>query len=146
MASASIPFSSQFSGAGVSSARSRRSGVSFRHPISTVSASCVTAERTSSVAASLYEVLGIQTGATCQEIKAAYRRLARVLHPDVASSFRPESSDEDFIRVHAAYATLSDPQKRANYDRTLFRPGQGRPPVEFSGVNSRRNWETDQCW
>ncbi|XP_019152963.1 PREDICTED: chaperone protein dnaJ 11, chloroplastic-like [Ipomoea nil] len=149
MASASIPFCSQFSGTGVSSARSRRSGVAFRQPISTVSASCATAERTSSGAAthaSLYEVLGIQTGATCQEIKAAYRRLARVLHPDVASSFRRESSDEDFIRVHAAYVTLSDPQKRANYDRTLFRPGQSRPPVVFSGVNSRRNWETDQCW
>lgn len=144
MASASIPFSSQFSGAGVSSSRSRRSGVRFRQPVSVASASCATAERTTQ--ASLYEVLGIQTGATCQEIKAAYRRLARVLHPDVASSFRQESSDEDFIRVHAAYVTLSDPQKRANYDRTLFRPGQSRWPAEFSGVNTRRNWETDQCW
>ncbi|KAI3460407.1 hypothetical protein Pfo_017070 [Paulownia fortunei] len=104
-------------------------------------ASYATAERTSHNAlqtASLYEVLGVQTGATCQEIKSAYRKLARVLHPDVASN-----AADEFMQVHAAYATLSDPEKRAVYDSSLFR--QRRRAGGSSG-SSRRTWETDQCW
>ncbi|XP_068645363.1 chaperone protein dnaJ A6, chloroplastic-like [Aristolochia californica] len=91
---------------------------------------------------SLYDALGITTGATRQEIKAAYRRLARVCHPDVR---KDTSAEAEFMRIYAAYATLSDPEKRANYDR-MYRP---RVPLRmsssFSG-NSRRTWETDQCW
>ncbi|KAM0857009.1 hypothetical protein ACQ4PT_048748 [Festuca glaucescens] len=48
----------------------------------------------------LYEVLGLRAGATGGEIKAAYRRLARELHPDVAGA-----AGDDFIRLHDAYAT-----------------------------------------
>ncbi|GKV17841.1 hypothetical protein SLEP1_g28297 [Rubroshorea leprosula] len=112
--------------------------------------------------ASLYEVLGIQTGATCQEIKAAYRRLARVLHPDVAGNDRGDDTASEFIRVHEAYATLSDPEKRADYDRTLMfmrglsvgssRVMSASAPSMTSSVASRfsgyarRTWETDQCW
>ncbi|CAM8878306.1 unnamed protein product [Rhodiola kirilowii] len=69
----------------------------------------------STTTALLYDVLNIQTNATFPEIKQAYRRLARVSHPDVASS-----GTDEFIRIHSAYATLSDPQKRADYDRTMF--------------------------
>nr|KYP60394.1 hypothetical protein KK1_022798 [Cajanus cajan] len=50
------------------------------------------------------------------------------------------------MKIHAAYSTLSDPDKRANYDRSLFR--RQRPlskAAAFSGYTSR-NWETDQCW
>ncbi|GAV56749.1 DnaJ domain-containing protein [Cephalotus follicularis] len=102
---------------------------------------------------SLYQVLGIQKGATCQEIKAAYRRLARVLHPDVATNSQKDNAGFDFIRIHEAYATLSDPQKRADYDRMFFR--QMKPvgyPFATSASASRfsgykgRTWETDQCW
>ncbi|CAK7346173.1 unnamed protein product [Dovyalis caffra] len=100
--------------------------VSFR-PFS-VSASCAsTAERPTShnvTPTSLYEVLGIQMGATCQEIKAAYRKLARTLHPDVAANGQKEDTAYEFIKVHEAYETLSDPEKRADYDRSLFRPGR----------------------
>ncbi|XP_057449270.1 chaperone protein dnaJ 11, chloroplastic [Lotus japonicus] len=95
---------------------------------------------------SLYEILGIPAGASSQEIKAAYRRLARVCHPDVAAIDRKNSSADDFMKIHAAYSTLSDPEKRATYDRSLFR--RQRPmstAVVFSGYSSR-NWETDQCW
>ncbi|KAB1199456.1 Chaperone protein dnaJ 11, chloroplastic [Morella rubra] len=96
---------------------------------------------------SLYEILGIPTGATGQEIKAAYRRLARTCHPDVvAATDRKNSSAGEFIRIHSAYSTLSDPEKRADYDRQLF--GRYRPLTaasRFSGY-TRRNWETDQCW
>lgn len=110
---------------------------------------------------SLYEVLGIQMGASCQEIKTAYRKLARVLHPDVAAKSQNENTAYDFMKLHEAYETLSDPERRADYDRTIFR--RRRPlssPFAVSGVentmttssnsrfcaHSRRTWETDQCW
>ncbi|KAG7967934.1 hypothetical protein I3843_08G125600 [Carya illinoinensis] len=96
---------------------------------------------------SLYETLGINTGATFQEIKTAYRRLARTCHPDVvAASDRKDSSAGEFMRIHAAYSTLSDPKKRADYDRKVFR--RFRPLTTNSGFSgyTRRNWETDQCW
>ncbi|XP_041020042.1 chaperone protein dnaJ 11, chloroplastic [Juglans microcarpa x Juglans regia] len=96
---------------------------------------------------SLYEILGIHTDATCQEIKTAYRRLARTCHPDVvAVPARKDSSAGEFMRIHAAYSTLSDPHKRADYDRKLFRPY--KPLTATSGFSgySRKNWETDQCW
>ncbi|XP_014520086.1 chaperone protein dnaJ 11, chloroplastic [Vigna radiata var. radiata] len=93
-----------------------------------------------------YDILGIPAGASAQEIKAAYRRLARICHPDVAAIDRKTSSADEFMKIHAAYSTLSDPDKRANYDRSLFR--RQRPlstAAVFSGY-TRRNWETDQCW
>ncbi|XP_019156320.1 PREDICTED: chaperone protein dnaJ 11, chloroplastic-like [Ipomoea nil] len=154
--SASFLLSSPFVGSAISAAEvARPRCVSFRRPVS-VSASCATAERTAQTPqSSLYDVLGIRTGASGQEIKAAYRRLARVLHPDVASgSVMRESAAaaaspaEDFIRVHAAYSTLSDPEKRANYDRSLLR--SRHPAASVRGYSGRRSalrkWETDQCW
>lgn len=125
-----------------------------------ISAACTsTAERTVSHIASpssLYEILGIQVGATCQEIKSAYRRLARVLHPDVSANGENNATAHEFIKVHEAYATLSDPEKRADYDRTLmfrrsFAVSASAAPMDsstssrFSGY-TRRTWETDQCW
>lgn len=66
--------------------------------------------------------------------KAAYRRLAREVHPDAAGGC---GAGEDFVRLHAAYATLADPDERARYDRsTVARPAAVRT----------RTWETDQCW
>lgn len=59
----------------------------------------------------LYEILGVERGADADEIKKAYRRKARELHPDAGG-------DEDgFKEVQHAYSVLSDPQKRARYDR-----------------------------
>uniref|UniRef100_A0ACD5TWE0 Uncharacterized protein n=1 Tax=Avena sativa TaxID=4498 RepID=A0ACD5TWE0_AVESA len=101
----------------------------------------------------LYDVLGLHAGASCRDIKAAYRRLARAVHPDVSP--HPAASAEDFIRVHAAYSTLSDPGKRADYDRRISMvpsavgrrraPNLARSP-SFPGRSHRRTWETDQCW
>ncbi|PHU26951.1 Chaperone protein DnaJ [Capsicum chinense] len=104
-----------------------------------------------------YEILGIPMGATIQEIKAAYRRLARVCHPDVAAIDQKDSSADDFMKIHAAYSTLSDPEKRADYDRRrLYRLRRrsvnlysgGCSPSVMSGFTgyTPRNWETDQCW
>ncbi|TKY55905.1 Chaperone protein dnaJ 11 [Spatholobus suberectus] len=95
----------------------------------------------------LYEILGLRAAASGEEIKAAYRRLARVCHPDVVPVGQKESSAWRFMKIHAAYCTLSDPEKRASYDRSLFRPQRPLTTTssQFSGY-SGRNWETDQCW
>ncbi|KAJ4963130.1 hypothetical protein NE237_023069 [Protea cynaroides] len=106
--------------------------------------------------ASLYEVLGIPMASTSQEIKAAYRRLARVCHPDAVATDRKGKSANEFMKIHAAYSTLSDPEKRADYDRDLFgRQRIYKSPSSASAYASsaaghsgytRRNWESDQCW
>ncbi|GAA0156361.1 chaperone [Lithospermum erythrorhizon] len=105
----------------------------------------VSAVATSSTSNSLYEVLGIQMGATFQEIKTAYRSLARITHPDAVTS--SSAAGDEFIRLHSAYSTLSDPKKRADYDRKLFWGTPMLSETRFSNYSSRsRNWETDQCW
>lgn len=60
-----------------------------------------------------YEILGIPRQASGNEIKSAYRKLARKLHPDVSA--HPESG-EKFSQIHEAYRVLSNPQLRAIYD------------------------------
>lgn len=60
-----------------------------------------------------YEVLGVDRSATAEEIKKAYRRLARELHPDVNPS---AEASERFKLVTHAYDVLSDPQERQQYD------------------------------
>jgi curved DNA-binding protein CbpA len=73
--------------------------------------------------ADLYEMLGVAREASADEIKKAYRKIARELHPDV----NPDPAVQDkFKDVTAAYEVLSDPQKRQQYDMG----GQGFvPPV-----------------
>src|SRR5207247_7526065 len=61
----------------------------------------------------LYDVLGVRRDATEEEIKRAYRKLARELHPDVNDD--PEA-ERRFKEITAAYQTLSDPAKRRQYD------------------------------
>ncbi|KAJ7967186.1 Chaperone protein dnaJ 11 like [Quillaja saponaria] len=108
---------------------------------------------------SLYEILGISTSASCHEIKTAYRKLARVCHPDVVAMNQKETSTNDFMKIHSAYLTLSNPEKRAQYDRETY----NRPKWNISSssltsatiasmsgfpvyAHASRNWETDQCW
>lgn len=61
-----------------------------------------------------YEVLGISKTATDAEIKSAFRRLAKKYHPDVS---KEENAAEKFKECQEAYAVLSDPQKRKQYDQ-----------------------------
>src|SRR5450755_2200929 len=62
-----------------------------------------------------YEVLGVPRGATDAEIKKAFRRLARELHPDV-NRHDPEAEGK-FKEAAEAYEVLSDSERRATYDR-----------------------------
>lgn len=62
-----------------------------------------------------YRILGVATDATAPEIKSAYRRKAREMHPDLDPD-NPWAEDE-FKRLSAAYQLLSDPTERARYDR-----------------------------
>ena len=62
-----------------------------------------------------YEVLGVDRNATEDEIKRAFRRLARKYHPDVNKD-DPEA-EEKFKEINDAYSVLSDPKTRAQYDQ-----------------------------
>lgn len=62
-----------------------------------------------------YDVLGVSKTATADEIKKAYRKLARQYHPDVNKD-NPEAA-EKFKEASEAYSVLSDEQKRAQYDQ-----------------------------
>jgi curved DNA-binding protein len=86
-----------------------------------------------------YEVMGIKRDATQDEIKRAYRKLARKYHPDVSED---KNAEEKFKEVGEAYEALKDTEKRAAYDQLgqNYKAGQDfRPPpgwdegFEFSG-------------
>lgn len=62
-----------------------------------------------------YEILGVKRDATQEEIKKAYRRLARMYHPDVAAN--KEEAEKKFKEINEAYEVLSDPEKRRRYDQ-----------------------------
>lgn len=77
-----------------------------------------------------YAILGVERSASAEDIKKAYRRLARKYHPDVS---REKNAEERFKEVAEAYETLKDPEKRAAYDRLgSYQPGQDfRPPPDW---------------
>ena len=78
-----------------------------------------------------YQSLGIKRGAPADEIKKAYRKLARKYHPDVSKEADAEARMRE---VNEAYAVLSDPEKRAAYDDLGNRYGAGQefqPPPDW---------------
>lgn len=77
-------------------------------------------------AAEHYEILGVKRTADAAEIKAAYRKLVKATHPDAGGN------PALFTLVERAYATLSDPRKRADYDAELAGPPKAPqdPPPE----------------
>ncbi len=76
--------------------------------------------------ATLYDTLGVKKGASAEEIKKAYRKLAAKYHPDKNPG--DASSEEKFKEVQNAYDVLADPEKRKQYDR-------------FGDANGRRGFD-----
>src|SRR5258705_1654108 len=80
-----------------------------------------------------YEILGVQQNASQEEVKKAFRRLARQYHPDVN---REAGADVLFKEINEANEVLSDPEKRAMYDRFGHSGLGGAPSYDpFSGGN-----------
>ena len=79
-----------------------------------------------------YKILGVERGAGQDDIKKAYRRLARKYHPDVS---KEPDAEERFKEVGEAYEVLKDPEKRAAYDQlgSQWQTGeQFRPPPDWN--------------
>lgn len=83
-----------------------------------------------------YQVLGLERTASEQEIKSAYRKLARKYHPDLHSGSEKSGAEEKFKEINEAYEVLGDQEKRSKYDRlgTNYRHGQEwQPPPDMDG-------------
>jgi len=85
-----------------------------------------------------YEVLGVARTATADDIRKAFRKLARLYHPDVAKD--KKVAEEKFKEINEAYEVLSDADKRKKYDQLGANWKQGaefRPPPGFQGARGQ---------
>src|SRR2546423_11191948 len=81
-----------------------------------------------------YETLGVAKTASEDQIRSAFRKLARKYHPDVAKD--KKTSEEKFKEINEAYEVLSDPEKRRKYDQlgeNWNQPGGFQPPPQWGG-------------
>lgn len=87
-----------------------------------------------------YEALGVARDASAEEIKRAYRKLARQYHPDVNPGDR--QAEDRFKEVSAAFETLSDPAKRAAYDE--FGAAATEPGFDAERARAYRSWQSQR--
>lgn len=85
-----------------------------------------------------YEILGVRKTASADEIKTAYRVLAKKYHPDVA---KEKGTEENFKEINEAYEALSDPQKRQLYDQFGHSGVQGQPGGFRQGAGGFQGFE-----
>lgn len=74
------------------------------------------------ISKTLYEILGVEVDATAHQIKRAYRKLAKRMHPDKLPDSEKVSGAEKFRELTNAYEVLSDPQRQQHYDETVTIP------------------------
>ncbi len=86
-----------------------------------------------------YEILGLNKGASADEIKSAYKKMAKKFHPDIS---KEEHAEEKFKEILEAYSVLSDEQKKSNYDQFGHAAegfqgfgGQGTGGFDFSNMD-----------
>lgn len=82
----------------------------------------------------LYARLGVPADADMDEVRHAYREAARRLHPDTNTA---PGETELFLQIQQAYEVISDPEKRAKYDKTLPKEASEAPPVQMDIKLSR---------
>jgi DnaJ-class molecular chaperone len=90
----------------------------------------------------LYAVLGVQKGASQDEIKKSYRRLANKYHPDKTKG--DKAKEEKFKEVQKAYEVLSDPQKRQQYDTFGQAQGPGMGGMGFDPRDFAQGLEVEE--
>jgi len=90
-----------------------------------------------------YEALGVARDASAEDIKRAYRKLALKWHPDRHQAGDRDAAEARFKRISEAYEVLSDPEKRAKYDRfgEHWLQGQDFTPPEGARTMSREEFE-----
>src|SRR2546425_13306026 len=80
-----------------------------------------------------YQTLGVERGAETEEIRKAYRKLARKHHPDLNPG--DKSAEEHFKKVQEAYDVLSDPKKKQMYDQVGYYSENGAPAAGARGAH-----------
>src|SRR5215475_14166217 len=82
-----------------------------------------------------YQALGVERSADAEEIRKAYRKLARKHHPDLNPG--DKAAEERFKKVQEAYDVLSDPKKKQMYDQVGFYSENGMPGAGTAGAGGR---------
>ena len=90
-----------------------------------------------------YKVLGVERGASAEDIKKAYRKLAMKWHPDRHKDKGKEKAEEKFKKISEAYEVLKDPQTRAKYDKfgENWQHGQDFTPPRGEKTMNREEFE-----